>query len=249
MRFFKVLHFLSLDVVFGAILYACFFQIILVHSWPSYSECIVLGCAVWFMYLLDRWIDNRRVVRDDLHRFHLRYKRWMQVLMLVLLACIVYLLPKIPFVEIKFGFALGVGMLVYWILIQIPLFFPCKEVFTATLYTSGVSLIAFSHTGFIFSFVTLWIGLFLLVLLNLGLFSWLEYNSNSRRPVNILFIVSGAYLLGYSFYSQDWFICAIFLGTWGIHGWIYYFRARLANRWLGEIAFFSPLIYLLYDLF
>jgi hypothetical protein len=32
---------------------------------------------------------------------------------------------------------------------------------------------------------------------------------------------------------------------WGIHVWIYYFRAQMQMRYLGDLAFASPLIYIL----
>jgi hypothetical protein len=40
-------------------------------------------------------------------------------------------------------------------------------------------------------------------------------------------------------------LLSLFLFIWGIHVGIYYFRASKPERYVGDLAFLSPLIYLL----
>jgi hypothetical protein len=119
-----------------------------------------------------------------------------------------------------------------------------KEIFTSLIYCAGVLLPTFLAGGFHF----VWgMALFLLALLNLCLFTWIDVGGN-RRFLQLLIWASCAWLMLMCFSGFHLDVCVILLLIWGIHTGIYYFSPRMHMRPWAEWAFASPLIYILCNL-
>jgi hypothetical protein len=247
MRFIKIFHLSSLDVVCGALVMQSFLWRVLVDSPQTWPEILVLGLSVWVYYLVDRQIDNLRVkASDPIHQFHLRYQSRIRIFISALLLGIGFLLPYLSLAVIRLGICLSICMFLYGLAIgYLHRFFLVKELFTSVLYASGLvlpSLAAGKFSWLLFG------SLCLLALMNLTLFSWLEGKSAYRQVFAWLQVPMFFFLGGVAWqFSVPVAIC--FAIIQGIHVGIYYFSPNLQRRWVGELAFLSPLFYFVYELF
>jgi len=247
MRFFRILHISSLDVVFGAIAMQAMLWNVLVGGMQPWSEQVVLGISVWIFYLADRQLDNSiHRPSDSIHLFHDRYPLFVRGLLLVLLICLGYLLAFLSADLIRLGICLTIGMVIYgsilryWDRIWLP-----KELFTSLLYAAGLFLPSYAAGK---SSWLLFIHVVLLALMNLSLFSWLEGKLKFRTIFIYLQFALMAILPGICwFFGWELAICLAIIQ--GIHVGIYYFSPNLQYRWVGELAFISPVIYFVYELF
>ena len=248
MRFFKTIHFLSLDVVLGAVSLHMMFYYALLHVWPTWEYDALLGISVFLIYGIDRQIDNISLgASDELHVFHAQNQRKLLSILLALSCVNVYLLYRVELTMIRFGLVLILIVGGYWLAWTNGFFtwiWGIKEIFTSLIYCAGVLLPTFLAVGFHF----VWgMALFLLALLNLCLFTWIDVGGN-RRFLQLLIWASGAWpiLMCLSGFQLD--VCVILLLVWGIHAGIYYFSPRKHMRPWAEWAFASPMIYILCNL-
>ncbi len=247
MRFFRIFHISSLDVVFGAIVMQAMLWNVLVGGMQPWSEQLVLGISVWIFYLADRQLDNSiHRPSDSIHLFHDRYPLFVRGLLLVLLICLGYLLAFLSADLIRLGICLTIGMVIYgsilryWDRIWLP-----KELFTSLLYAAGLFLPSYAAGKFSW---LLFIHVVLLALMNLSLFSWLEGKLKFRTIFIYLQFALMAILPSICwFFGWELAICLAIIQ--GIHVGIYYFSPNLQYRWVGELAFISPVIYFVYELF
>lgn len=255
MRFFKTIHFLSLDVVIGACLFQCLLtSIFLDHQIPPPAVTISLAIVVWTVYLLDRLIDIQKpVIKSPIHDFHLRYTLYIKWIIGFNLIFLFFLIKYLPNYLIKGGVAIGFIILIYWVLLILRFFERIKyvkELATACIYTAGISLyIAMNIKEFSFlSFALLVILFFLLVFQNLILFTLISAGESSENNLLCYFEISiMAYWIFVLIFTQIAIIFLIpFLLTFVIHLWIHYISTSKRFAWLGELAFFSPLFYYLY---
>jgi hypothetical protein len=245
MRFIK---YLSLEVVIGAILYQCFLYKVYFHSLPSYLEMAILALVVWFLYLLDRQVDNLfHPVQDERHHVHVRHRKFFRVFIGLLGFSISCLLPFQSAQVLWAGFLLLLFVLIYgfawhrgWLHLE-------KELFTAVLYALGVGLVVWVHEP---RSVLLVLPLIALAYQNLCFFNLIESSSEfySARLKKTEWILVGL-LSGIYAATQEIFLVLPFLVTFGIT----FLLARLPfseeKRLLGDMAFWSPLIYLLHGIF
>lgn len=248
MRFFKIIHFLSLDVVLGAIsLHGMFFHALL-HEWPRWEYAALLGISVFLIYGMDRQIDNRLAkASDELHRFHAQYQKPILGLMFVLGFMNAILLARVESNLIVLGLGLLTILVGYWFAWVKGLFekyWGTKELFTSLIYSLGILL---PTSLYVIIPVQLALSLFLLVLLNLCLFTWIS-TGGKRSYITTLIYVSLVSLLLLGISGIDPFVVGIMSMIWGIHVGIYYFRAQMHMRLWAEWAFASPLIYILCNL-
>ncbi len=248
MRFFKIIHFLSLDVVLGALsLHLMFFHALL-HKWPRWEYAGLLAISVFMIYGMDRQIDNRLAsASDDLHRFHAHYQKPILGLMFVLGVMNAILLARVELNLLVLGLSLLTILFGYWFAWVKGLFekyWGTKELFTSLIYSLGILLPSCLFADFPF---LLGISLFLLVLLNLWIFTWISIGGK-RYYVSLLIYVSLVLLLLLGISGFNLFVVGIMLMIWGIHVGIYYFRAQMHMRLWAEWAFASPLIYILCNL-
>lgn len=243
-----MLHFLSVDVVLGAIALHMMIFHVLIHVWPRWEYDVLLGISVYLIYGIDRQIDNHSAdVLDDLHAFHAKHRRVLISLMPVLICVNIVLLYRIETAIVRFGMALLVllgGYWVAWVNGFFKYFWGSKEIFTSLLYTLGVLLPTALVGGFPFS---MGLVLYLLALLNLWLFTWITIGG---KPIYMQSLI-GLSLIGIILLTRfvdNIYLNFLFLFIWGIHVGIYYFRPRMSMRPWADWAFVSPLIYILCNL-
>ncbi len=245
MRFIK---FSSLEVVIGAVLYQFFLSATYLHTFPSLEEGVILGLVVWFFYLLDRQVDNHFLPsQDQRHQFHIEHQCVLRALMCVILAVILCLLPFVSSAVLRAGVMLAIAVILYGFCTQKGWLQQEKELCTAVLYAVGVGLVVWVREPRAFLGV---LALAALAYQNLCYFALLENESvffMSRLKKSewvIMGLLSGIYAS-----SQDLFLVLPFLVTFGIT--IFLSRMSLSEdrRIWADLAFWSPLIYLLHGIF
>lgn len=245
MRFIKNL---SLEVVIGAILYQFFLYQVYFHTFPLVQEGVILALVVWFLYLLDRQIDNLfQPVQDERHRIHLDKSPQIRILLVILGVSILCLLPFQQLEVLFAGFSLLLLVILYgyawhkgWLRLE-------KELFTALLYALGVGLVVWVREP---RAVLLVLPLVALAYHNLCFFNLIDsssvfYAQRLRKTEWILVgLLSGIYAA-----TQEIFLVLPFLVTFGITFLLVRLPFSKEKRLLGDIAFWSPLIYLLHGIF
>jgi hypothetical protein len=248
MRFFKTLHFLSLDVVLSVISMQMMFYHFFLRHWPSWEISALLGISVYLIYGIDRQIDNRTSVsRDALHAFHARYASPLIIVMIGLFVLNLYLLTLVDNALILSGFGMIIVLLGYWfawVKRVLDRIWGLKEILTASIFSVGIFLPTVERFGFSRELVAMGFVVFLLALQNLWLFTLLADGGKWHFWIILMIVILGL-LLFMGLLGTDLFILSVMFIIWGIHVWIYYFRAQMQMRYLGDIAFASPLIYIL----
>jgi hypothetical protein len=245
MRFIK---FSSLEVVIGAILYQIFLSAFYLHTFPSLQEGVILALVVWFFYLLDRQVDNLFLpLRDQRHQFHVEYQRVLRALMGVILVAILCLLPFVSSAVLRAGVMLAFAVVLYGYFTHKGWLQHEKELCTAVLYAAGVGLVVWVREPRAFLGV---LALAALAYQNLCYFALLEgqgafYTSRLRKSEWVIMgLLSGMYASG-----QDLFLVLPFLVTFGITFLLSRMSLSEDRRIWADLAFWSPLIYLLHGIF
>jgi len=245
MRFIK---YISLEVVIGALLYQYFLNDVFFHCFPSLSEGLILACVVWFIYLVDRQVDNIfQPSLDRRHHFHKENKLILRLIAVLVGVVIVLLLPFQRVEVLYTGFSLSFAIIAYgfsyhkgWLRLE-------KELLTAILYGVGVGLVVWVGEPRAYLLV---FTLIALAYQNLCFFALTEnlssfYQSRLRKTEWVLIgLLSWIYVT-----SQDLFMVLPFLVTFGLT----FILSRMAfsdgRRFLGDLAFWSPLIYFIHGFF
>ncbi len=257
MRRTRFVHFSSLDVVLGAILYQLFWSKITFGHFPPLNQVVALFSAIWLIYLLDRKIDsNIEKSTDSRHLFQLKHKNKINILILGLASISVGNLFFLPLGLLQIGVLILMGIGLYWLIWWMGwfrFFLSSKEFFTAFFYTLGVGASTLYQSGLNNYFITIFVLLFLCVFQNLLLFSSLE-NTNESKWKYILVMVEIVFLLNMFFFLYahpqiEYGILIPFLFTFCLQVWIHYFAYSIHLRFLGELAFLSPIIYFIYEFF
>lgn len=251
MRFFKILHFLSLDVVFGAVsMHLMVFHVVL-GRWSPWEFSALLAAAVFLVYGMDRQIDNlTNAPKDVLHAFHAKFRTPLFLGMGLVLLFSGFVLLTMERLLIGLGLCLLLAVLFYWIAWVKNIFdsiWGLKEVGTSLIYSLGILIPTITSDGFSIPLAIIELTLFGVALINLWLFTSIEMAGMRQRVLGLLCLL------------PCWFFCASLLGLpssilvimgliWGIHAGIYYFRPWISMRLWAEWAFASPLIYLLCNL-
>ncbi len=239
---------LSLEVVIGAVLYQCFLYKVYFHSFPSNLEMAILALVVWFLYLLDRQIDNLfQPVQDERHRIHLHKSPQIRLLLVILGVSILSLLPFQRLEVLFAGFSLFLFVILYGFAWHKRWLSSEKEVFTALLYGLGVGLVVWIRDT---KSMLLVLPLIALAYQNLCYFNLIEspnqfYKRRLRKTEWILVgLLSGIYVA-----TQEFFIVLPFLVTFGITFVLSRLPFSDEKRLLGDMAFWSPFIYFFYGIF
>jgi hypothetical protein len=238
----------SLEVVLGAVLYQYFLYDVYFQRFPPISEGLILAFSVWFIYLIDRQIDNVfQTPHDDRHHFHQENKSKLQWLIGVVGMAILVLLPFQSGEVLQAGFALSFLVSAYGFTWHKGWLRREKELFTAILYGLGVGLLCWVQEP---RSLLLVFSLAALAYQNLCFFALLEkqnaFHSSRLRMMEwiLLGLLSGIYAS-----TQDLFIVLPFLVTFGVT----FILSRLSfsedKRLWADLAFWSPLFYLLHGIF
>ncbi|MEY4275369.1 MAG: hypothetical protein RL638_2317 [Bacteroidota bacterium] len=248
MRYFKIVHFLSLDVVFGAVAMNDVLYQYFLGSLPPWQFDLILAISVYLIYGIDRQIDNyTSETRDELHAYHEKHQVVLRRIIIVLGIYLGMLLMWVEFPMIKFGIGLGIAILLYWlgwVKHVFERFWGFKELLTAGIYSLGVALptmVIAPYSNILVAFV---LEIFLLALMNLSLYTLIEEGGSTRVWMTCC-ILTFLFMIALGIIGVSLSLLSLFLFIWGIHVGIYYFRASKPERYVGDLAFLSPLIYLL----
>jgi hypothetical protein len=191
--FYRMLNALSLDVAGGAIVCAAFFaHLFEVNILPQ--GFAALGLAVWMVYTADHLLDARKINQTAStfrHRFHQQHFWLLATLLaaaLLIELALLFFLRKPLFYN---GLWLGLGVMAYVVINRWLRYF--KEISGAMLYTCGVLLPAISLKGnWLSDTEKLTVAyFFLIVLTNLILFSWMDYERDLQDQNQSLVTQSG----------------------------------------------------------
>lgn len=266
--FLKTLHYLSLDVVLGAVASSwMFWKIPDGNGVVNLPSILILGICTWIIYILDRLLDNLKSEPEDArHQFHFQHQYYLQVVIIILFFIAAILAFFLPPNVIYFGIALSVLILIYFYILQKKSksanYQYFKEVFTSAIYSLCVVGSAFSTkpnldwqahlAGFIF---------FLLVHQSILIFSFYESQAYPKTKnlakklgkANCTYLILGILIISIIsiFLTNNLFLKKVFLIE-SIMAFcsvlIYFFEAKLAKneryRWLGEMVFWLPLLLL-----
>ncbi|MFY7908230.1 MAG: hypothetical protein ACOVO2_01695, partial [Emticicia sp.] len=148
--FLKTLHYLSLDVVLGAVASSwMFWKIPDGNSVTNLPSLLILGICTWIIYILDRLLDNLKSEPEDArHQFHFQHQYYLQVGIIILFLIAAILAFFLPRNVIYFGITLSVLILIYFYILQKKSksanYQYFKEIFTSVIYSICVVGSAFS---------------------------------------------------------------------------------------------------------
>lgn len=266
MVFLKTLHYLSLDVVVGAVASSwMFWKIPDENGVVNLPSILVLGICTWIIYILDRLIDNLKSEPEDTrHQFHFQYQYYLQIGIIILFFIAAILTFFLPRNVIYFGIALSILILVYFYILhkksKSANYQYFKEIFTSIIYSLCVVGNAFSAklnldwqaylTGFVF---------FLLVHQSILIFSFYESQAYPKTKnlakklgkTNCTYLILGVLAISTTsiFFTDNLFLQKVFFMETLMafcSVLIYFFHEKLAKgenyRWLGEMVFWLPLM-------
>jgi hypothetical protein len=264
--FLKTLHYLSLDVVVGAVASSwMFWKIPDGNGEVNLPSILILGICTWIIYIFDRLLDNLKSEPEDArHQFHFQHQYYLQIGIIVLFFIATILVFFLPRNVIYFGIALLVLILIYFYILQKKSesinYQYFKEIFTSLIYGLCVVGSAFSAkpnlnwetymAGFIF---------FLLVHQSILIFSFYESQAYPKTKnlakklgkTNCTYLILGVLMISIVsiFSTKNLFLQKVFLIE-SLMAFcsvlIYFFQAKMAKnenyRWLGEMVFWLPLM-------
>ncbi len=268
-NFLKTLHYLSLDVVLGAVASSwMFWKIPDGNGVVNLPSILILGICTWIIYILDRLLDNLKSEPEDArHQFHFQHQYYLQVGIIILFfiaAILAFLLPRNV---IYFGIVLSVLILIYFYILQKKSrsanYQYFKEIFTSAIYSLCVVGSAFSTKinldwqAYLAAFI-----FFLLVHQSILIFSFYESQvypttknlAKKLGKTNCTYLILGVLAISAIsiFFTNNLFLQKVFFVETLMafcSVLIYFFQTKLAKsenyRWLGEMVFWLPLMLLL----
>lgn len=265
LKCYLLLNTLSVDVALGAVV-SCLFLCSTFGVSVSWQTSLCLGLVVWLIYTVDHLLDARRMNAQATtlrHQFHSRNFRIMIWFTIAVAAASGFLVLNIEREILIVGVILATLVLIYFLFLK--KLSAAKEVFGAVLYFSGVMIPVIAkqpNADFLAMPGTLF---FLLVLINLILFSWFDLDSdkehdhrtiatqlgerNVRLLLGVLYAVTGLYLLaGFSSELSEklWFtFMAMYLLLLVVFLFPDWHRKGERYRVVGDFVFFVPLVYLI----
>ncbi|MEY4384355.1 MAG: hypothetical protein RI995_1897 [Bacteroidota bacterium] len=250
MSFYRYIHFLSLDVCVGALAYQAYFYKLQTGMLVPINLQILLFCSIWVVYLLDRMIDVRiDLIRDERHQFIQQHQTKLLGLIGVLVLVIANSLIRLPIEWILKGTFIGLFLLFYWIAWAKKWFnrWVSKEFLTAFIYVLGIVFpfvnvheVAIDCLLFLF---------FLIVLHHLKLFLHITGKKCSTFLLFVEVVMLGIFLYLYNYHNSIFLISYPLGITLGVQLIIHYFYPSVHQRAIAEMAYWSPIILFVYELF
>ncbi len=193
-RAYKFFHLLSLDVVLGAAGGYAFACRVLQQN-ISIDILLVLGLAVWIIYLTDHLLDSAKAKNSSLlkYRLYLEYRKCIIVLLVMLCGTgLVMVIAALSFESVIAGLVMGGFVLLYLtgqhlLSEELRKFFP-KEISIAVIYIAAIWIVPLLQTGFTEVEYQPYMFLhFLLVLANVSLFTLFEKPEDLNTHKNSFF--------------------------------------------------------------
>jgi len=250
MKVFKYIHLFSLDVCIGAIAYQYYFYQLRANLTIAFPFQVLLFCSIWFAYLMDRIIDvNLVIIKDNRHQYIVKYANQVYILFFILAISVIFAMTKIDLIFSIQGLLLVLGVGVYWIFWINKWFgrYLSKELFTAILYTLGI-LFPWD-SPFDFHFILIAFLFFLIVLHHLKLFLHIAGKSMVKQLVFVEIVICMTLACYVVFYYDKLLVLSPIIFTLGVQLIIRYFYPSGRMRALAEIAYWSPLVLIIYELF
>lgn len=265
---FKVIRYLSIDVVIGGIVISNAIAKVFDHIISIHSD-IALASCIWLIYTLDHLVDAHKVIGEpsmERHIFHKKYKK--VIIMVFILVVIMGLiqLPSLPFFTLMYGGKLIVIVALYFLVIWMFKMFFMKEFLVAIVYAAGVSLSTVSLVEQLtFSLCLICIQTGLLAVINLLIFSLFEISTDKQddtqswavhfgikkttNHIRILFTVFFLSLLVGLFTANSGSLFFFQVVTFAMASVLFIvftlddtFRQNNRFRWVGDLVFLFPAI-------
>lgn len=274
-RIYDYIQVLSLDVVIGSIFTSCFFARITNSSIPFYYY-IFLGISVWLVYTIDHLIDAYKidgVATTFRHRFHQNHFKilctiWGFIFTVSTMLTFLYL-PQHVIISGLYvaGIVAAHLILVVFLWTKVSKLIQ-KEIGVGIGYTLGVLLLPYLYGELNFYFYLSSLELFILVMLNIYLFSFFDEekdklhgqtsitrnvgNSGVLLLLNFLFTITTILILITSFiYTEQLHYQLIFILMLAALFSLYLFESYFAKndryRLLGDGVFLFPLMLIAYE--
>jgi hypothetical protein len=259
----QTLHYLSLDVVAGALLSSLmFWKMPDGNSQPNALVLIVLGICTWIVYIFDRLLDNiKSEPQDARHQFHFDNQYYLQVVIIVSGALALFLVFFLPDSVIIFGLAFSVFLLLYFRILQkktsLSAYHFYKEIATALLYSVPVFGSAFVGKTLGFWQYLSAFNFILLVHQSILVFSWYEMQETAEvknfacklgeKRVRLVVISISAFI-GFCFltsiegYMKKVFLIELLMACATLSIYLFYKKLSVNQRyrWIGEMVFWLP---------
>jgi len=188
-RFYRVIQFLSIDIVIGALAMLHFFSNLLDYpiDWHIY---LLLALAVWIIYTLDHINDSRKALQPlrDRYLFHQKHKKVLRFLVVVAMILGLFFAQYADRFLLIGGALLGLISLSFLLFQKLFSKILIKEFVVALTYTLGIFLPFLCSTSF--NFIPL-ILLLILSFTNLCLFSWYDRIEDEKDGFNSIAILLG----------------------------------------------------------
>lgn len=259
----QTLHYLSLDVVIGAVLSSLmFWKMPDGYNQPNVLVLVVLGICTWIVYIFDRLLDNiKSAPQDTRHQFHFDNQYYLQVVVIILSFLALFLVFFLPKPVIIFGIAFSVFLLLYFRILQkkaaTSTYHYYKEIATALLYSVPVFGSAFVGKTLSFWQYLSAFNFILLVHQSILVFSWYEIQETAgarnfaqkigEKRVRLIIISITAFigislLISVEGYMKKVFLIELLMACLTLA--LLLFSKKLSinqrYRWLGEIVFWLP---------
>jgi hypothetical protein len=268
-KFIKILHLLSFDVVLGAVVCnIMFWKLNKIPPEHSFAVVVILGFSVWIIYILDRLFDNQKtnLPPTERHTFHKENNNFLWyfigILVTICTALVFYLPINIIFFGIIISSLTGVYLLIISKISSKNSFQHYKEPITAFVYVSGVFGTTILHNLQISSLL---IGLIFLLIVfqNLLLFSLSEFKKNIDSynlaehfgikksnfiiiTISFIIVILGFYLIHFSIsdYENKVIFTEISMSLilLIINQFDNFFLTNERYRWVGDGIFLLPLL-------
>ena len=192
MKIYRRFHFLSFDIVLGALASSCL-AARLFGATPGWAWWVTLACTVWLLYMGDHVLDawkHRKKSKREMHLFIFRNRRILLYAMgIVATVDVLLIFNSLDKAFLKYAFILAGAVLMFYAMRHLfrknRLFFIPGEAFVLVLYMAGTwmgPLVAMEgpvETAHIL--IALIFGAVLL--LNLGVISLYDINLDSRLGI------------------------------------------------------------------
>ncbi len=266
---YRLFQSLSIDIAIGAVILstamAKYFGVSL--TWPV-QLCLFI--AVWLIYTFDHLMDGERALQDQLSHRHLIHRRYRKQIVYSSIVSILIGIGSIfllPAQVILWGVTAAANIVIYFMLVRFTTFW-AKEVFVALGYTAGVFLAPMSLLPQLpgAGEWRLVVGVFLVALTNLLLFSLYDYQldkqngfqsisirfgtKTTKAVIDVLLTVTVTLVAWVLFGNPSnlmFWILLLMTGTLAaLHLRPAVFERSENYRILGDGIFFLPLLYLIY---
>jgi hypothetical protein len=273
-NFLQQAHWLSLDVMLGAIICnLVFWQLPNGTSNAEMVASIVLGVAVFVIYSADRLLDlrNTAISNTNRHNFHNKHKKVLWEIIIILSIFSAIFAFTLPIKILTIGLVLAVIVLIYLLAVnKLPnntFLQIAKEPLTAIMYTTGIIGTAFvTKTNITWQEWAVAGMFFAIVFQNLLLFSVYEsiaipnaknlanfFGKKASLTINTALFLSIVIFGSYTFsQNNEIYLARVLLVEmvmsailWLLNDFVKFFIQYERYRWLGDGVFLLMIILLL----